>query len=229
MRDGQPGHETDAAGLPAVVLPGLRSALDPSRALAVGPHGLPREHVARVQHGRLVDAVVQVVAERGYESAGVKVICKRAGVAYGTFYDLFDSKEELYLAAYDAGVALLLGAAREAAVPAGEAEPGARVTAGLAAVLRVLADNPSFARFFAVEVHKAGPVAQQRMDATLEAAFRLFATSQLAARTSLPVEHVGPLLIGGAYTRIQYYIRHGRTAELPDLLPVLSSFVLVGA
>ncbi len=214
-----------AEDLPPVVLPGYRSALDPSRALAVGPHGQPREYVAQVQRDRLIDAFVQVVAERGYESAGVKVICKRAGVAYGTFYELFESKEQLFLAAYDAGVEILLSAARDAPIAA-DAGMRERVEAGLGAILHALADNALFARFFAVEIHKAGPLAQDRIDETFENAFRLYAKSQLAASADLPIEHVGPLIIGGAYTRIYFYIRHNRTAELPDLLPVLTSFIL---
>jgi AcrR family transcriptional regulator len=214
-----------AGDLPAVVLPGYRSALDPSRALAVGPHGLPREHVTRVQRERLIDAFVQVVAERGHESAGVRVICKRAGVAYGTFYELFESKEQLFLAAYDAGVATLLAAARSAPVADG-ADLRTHVEAGLGAILNALADNVLFAKFFAVEIHKAGPLAQERVDETFDAAFALYAKSQIAAKSNLPAEDVGPLVIGGAYTRIYFYIRQGRTAELPSLLPVLTSFVL---
>ncbi|KAA1416334.1 TetR/AcrR family transcriptional regulator [Nocardioides humilatus] len=214
------------ADLPPVVLPGYRSARDPSRALAVGPHKLPREHVSQVQRDRLLDAFVQVVAEHGYESAGVKAICKRAGVAFTTFYDLFESKEQLFLAAYDAGIAILIDSVRNAPAPADPDDLRARVESGLGAILNALADNPLFARFFAVEIHKAGAEAQDRVDETFEQAFSLFARSKLAANHHTPADDVGPLVIGGAYMRIYFYIRAGRTAELPDLLPVLTSFVL---
>lgn len=218
--------DTTGGDVPSVVLPGFHSALDPSRALAVGPHGLPREHVAQVQRDRLIDAFVQVVAERGYESAGVKAICKRAGVAYTTFYDRFESKDQLFLAAYDDGIKALFSAARDAAMAADQTSAKAPVLAGIASILHALADNPRFARFFAVEIHKAGPLAQERVDATFEKAFRLYAISGIAAPIRMSLEDAGPLVIGGAYTRIYFYIRNGRTAELPELLDVLASFVL---
>ncbi|HET6151999.1 MAG TPA: TetR/AcrR family transcriptional regulator [Marmoricola sp.] len=228
MSERAPDPCTDEAdeSPPQIVLPGWRSALDPSRALAVGPHGIPRDRVEAVQRDRLIDAFVQVVAERGYESAGVKVICKRAGVAYSTFYELFESKEQLFLAAYDAGVATLIEAARTAPVDPGSTDLRSKIEASLGTVLRALADNPAFARFFAIEVHKAGPATQERVDATFETAFAMYARTQVAAKRSLPQADVGPLVIGGAYTRILFYIRNGRTDELPDLLPVLTSFVL---
>jgi hypothetical protein len=84
----EPGSEeatSDEAYAP-VVLPGTRSPLDPSRALKVGGHGQPREHVRQVQRDRLIDGFVQVVTEQGYDAAGIKSICRRAGVAFNTFY-----------------------------------------------------------------------------------------------------------------------------------------------
>ncbi|WP_183407768.1 TetR/AcrR family transcriptional regulator [Nocardioides marmoriginsengisoli] len=220
------GVDVTPGDAPSVVLPGYYSARDPSRALAVGPHGLPREHVAQVQRERLIDAFVQVVAERGYESAGVKAICKRAGVAYTTFYDQFESKDQLFLAAYDAGIAALFTAARDAAMAADRTSAKATVLAAIGTILQALADNPRFARFFAIEIHKAGPEAQERVDETFEKAFRLYAISGLSAPIRMSLEDAGPLVIGGAYTRIYFYIRNGRTAELPDLLEVLASFVV---
>ena len=225
---GEHSQEADERSTPppgVVVLPGYLSARDPSRALRVGPHGMPREHVEQVQRDRLIDAFVQVVAERGYESAGIKVICKRAGVAFNTFYELFESKEQLFLAAYERGVAILFHEARAASLT-GEMTWEERVRAGLEVILRTLAHNPDYAKFHAIEIHKAGAEAQERVDETFESAFRLFDNSPVASVVGMPTEHLGPLVIGGIYTRMYFYIRIGRTADLPELLPVLTRFVL---
>ena len=47
---------------------------------------------------QLMDAAVWTFARKGYRAAGVADIIARAGVARGTFYFYFDSKEQVFLA-----------------------------------------------------------------------------------------------------------------------------------
>ncbi|HEY7171571.1 MAG TPA: TetR/AcrR family transcriptional regulator [Vicinamibacterales bacterium] len=47
---------------------------------------------------QLLDAATAVFAEKGYRNAGVGDIIARAGVARGTFYLYFTSKQEIFLA-----------------------------------------------------------------------------------------------------------------------------------
>jgi AcrR family transcriptional regulator len=215
---------TDAGG-PSLVLPGYRPPRDPARALKVGPHGMPREEVETIQRERLIDAFVQIVGDQGYEAAGVKAICARAGVGLNTFYALFESKEQLFLSAYDAGAELLFAHIRSHSL-AGDDSWERQVELGLDSFLQAMADNPLYARFCTVEVQKAGPEVQERVVRMFETAFAFLGKAQIASAEDLPSEHLGPLIIGGVYTRIYFYIRAGRTAELPDLLPALTAFVL---
>jgi AcrR family transcriptional regulator len=58
--------------------------------------------VARYQAGlrtqaRIIDATRELLGEVGLESTTLKEICDRAGVRAGSFYNLFDSKEEVVL------------------------------------------------------------------------------------------------------------------------------------
>jgi AcrR family transcriptional regulator len=58
--------------------------------------------VARYQVGiqtetRIVDAARELLSERGLEGTTLKAICERADVRSGSFYNLFDSKEEVVL------------------------------------------------------------------------------------------------------------------------------------
>lgn len=216
---------------PSVVLPGYKSPKDPSRRLKVGAHGIPRQEIESIQRERLIDAFVQIVARDGYEAAGVKAVCVQAGVSFQAFYRLFGTqgakgKEALFIEAYNAGVVILFAAARRSSLADENMKWPARVEAGLGAFLDALADNPLFAQFFTVEVHKAGYNVQSRVDEVFEAAFKLFGRSKVAADMKVPAEHLGPLIIGGIYTRIYFYIRTGRTSELPDLLPILTNYVL---
>ncbi len=58
--------------------------------------------MARYQAGlrteaRIVDATRSLLAEGGLEATTLKAICEEAGVKAGSFYNLFDSKEEVVI------------------------------------------------------------------------------------------------------------------------------------
>jgi AcrR family transcriptional regulator len=142
------------------------------RVLPRGRHAAPREVVAESQRERLLVAMADAVAAKGYANVAVADVIERAGVSRRSFYEHFANKEEAFLAAYDAGVAGLLeeiGRAEDAAEA--EAQGGgllARARAGTAVYLQLLADNPAFARTFLIEVLGAGPSALARRDAVHE-------------------------------------------------------------
>lgn len=58
---------------------------------------MARYQVGLQTEARIVDAARQLLAERGLEATTLKSICDRAGIKAGSFYNLFDSKEEVIL------------------------------------------------------------------------------------------------------------------------------------
>ncbi len=56
-----------------------------------------RYRVGLATRDRIVDAARSLLAEGGWEAATVKAICDLADVRSGSFYNLFDSKEQLIL------------------------------------------------------------------------------------------------------------------------------------
>src|SRR6266705_4781259 len=66
------------------------------------------------KRARILDAAVKVFAERGYFSSTVAEIARAAGVADGTIYLYFKSKDDLLLRLFDEKMTDLLGEAREA-------------------------------------------------------------------------------------------------------------------
>jgi len=58
--------------------------------------------------------MIEVVSERGYPETRVVDVIGVAGVSRKTFYELFDSKEDCFLAAYDVLLGNLLGEATDA-------------------------------------------------------------------------------------------------------------------
>ena len=138
----------------------MRPPADPP--LPRGRHAAPREVVWESQRGRLLSAMAEVVASKGYGTVAVRDVIARAGVSRKTFYEHFDNKEECFLAAYDAGVASMLEAIGDAIRAAAPDGPLAIARAGTARYLDTLAANPAFARTFLVEVSAAGPAALER-------------------------------------------------------------------
>src|SRR5436853_7667373 len=68
----------------------------------------------RPQRAKLLDAMVRIVAEKGYETATVADAVKLARVSRGTFYELFESKEACLAAAYRLGLDVLAARVSEA-------------------------------------------------------------------------------------------------------------------
>jgi AcrR family transcriptional regulator len=54
-----------------------------------------REAITGARRAQILDAAVQVFAQKGFHRATVKDIAKAAGVADGTIYNYFDNKEDL--------------------------------------------------------------------------------------------------------------------------------------
>src|SRR4051812_12390409 len=77
-----------------------------------GPHSLTREQVADSQRGRLMAAVTELLAERGYAGLKVADIARVAGVSLATFYEHFADKTECMYAAYELFAEVLGGAAQ---------------------------------------------------------------------------------------------------------------------
>ena len=69
------------------------AAAGASPRLPAGRHGLPREFIVQNQRERIVTALVDTVAERGYNATTVANITKAASVSRRTFYEHFADKE----------------------------------------------------------------------------------------------------------------------------------------
>jgi AcrR family transcriptional regulator len=191
-----------------------------------GRHGLPREAVADSQRGRMLDAMIEVVAARGYAETRVVDVIGVAGVSRKTFYELFDSKEDCFLAAYDILFGRLLGEAEAGYGALGGSPWPERVRVGMGAVLEHLATHPDEARFALVEVLSAGPRALARRDAAL----RQFTGFIEAGRAECAVDLPGStsLTIAGGIAELLYSeVLHGAGAALPSRLPELVFLVVL--
>jgi len=189
--------------------------------LPPGRHGLPRTFVAENQRERLLNGVVEAVAERGYNATTIGAITEAAGISRRTFYEHFEGKQDCFLAAYE----MIDEHVRAEMLAAGDpAEPWPdQVRARLAALLDVLARDLAVARFYLTEPLAAGG----------EVAARYRDAMQLLAATIRPPD--GPAgadaevrdqaLMGGIATLISRRLNAGEPQRLPELLPDLTALV----
>jgi AcrR family transcriptional regulator len=189
-----------------------------------GRHGLPREAVTESQRSRIHQAMIEVVSERGYPETRVVDVIGVARVSRKTFYELFDSKEDCFLAAYDVLLDNLLGEATEAFEAKSGSPWAERIAAALGALLEHLSKHPGQARFAIVEVLAAGPKALTRRDAALRQ-FTGFLESG-RSETSFELPGITSIAVAGGVNELLYSeILHGAAARLPSRLPDLMFWV----
>jgi AcrR family transcriptional regulator len=195
--------------------------------LPPGRHGLPREFVAHNQRERLIAGIAEAISENGYSGTTIAHITRAAAVSRRTFYEHFPSKDDCFVAAYEAVMSEL----QERVSEAFESEddwPRA-IRAGIAAMLEFLASEPNLARLCMVEALVAGPVVVERYDAAIQSFVPYFKqgregrSPEVLSRLSPTTEEA---LVGGMVSLISRRIIAGKTAKLTDLLPDLVEFTL---
>ena len=129
----------------------------------------------RPQRARLLKAMVDAVAEKGYEAATVADAVRLARVSRGTFYALFASKEACLLAAYRAGCAVL--EERVAAAAAAARDWREELRFGIRAYLDALEHDQVFARVFLLQHQRLGDERQAVLERFAGRYGRTFARS----------------------------------------------------
>jgi AcrR family transcriptional regulator len=103
----------------------------------------------RAQRAKLLEAMIALVAEKGYAAATVTDAVRLARVSRGTFYELFDSKQACLVAAYELGIDVL--EEHIAAGVRGAPDWLTELRLGLRAYLLALTTDPRFARIHLLE------------------------------------------------------------------------------
>lgn len=183
----------------------------------LGRHGLAPDVVAAHQRERLFQATVDLVAKRGYRNTSIDQIVKGARVGYVAFYNLFDGKEDLFLAAFDRIAAEASEALAQAV--AEEEEWPQQMAAGLGCLLDLAVADPKRARIALVEVQAAGPAAYARYEETVDCAVPKLregrALNDAAAELSDTLEEA---LLGGIIWVIHQRLVKGELGKAEPLL-----------
>ncbi len=209
------------------------------RRLPTGAHGIDPEEVKRDQRERLQNAIVELIAERGYQAVRILDLTKLARVSRPTFYSLYDDKEELFLAAYDEIAQRTAKTALEAYEL--EGAPSERLQAAIRAFAELAVATPEAMSLMVLGAFGAGPKAIERRNRTLEALEQSIRVSRgngasagARGRTARKAgsgtarETEGDLtvkvILGGIREVTAARLRQGRVGELPGLADELAAW-----
>jgi AcrR family transcriptional regulator len=172
---------------------------------ACGEHDASRVAVAGSQRARIIQAIVEVVAERGYAGASVGLVVERARVSRRTFYECFAGGLENGL------VAVMDMALEQAGLVVARAFEQEElwldaVRAALAGMLVFLDSEPALGRVCIVETLGAGPLVLEHR----ERAVRAFRTL-IVTLIEREIPQVSPLAAEGVTASVMGVI-HARMA-----------------
>jgi AcrR family transcriptional regulator len=191
-----------------------------------GRHKLPPGVVSENQRGRLLAAVAQAVAERGYSALAVEHVISIAGVSRSTFYANFDDKQDCVLVAHGAVFDRLSSAIRRAC--AGEPEWPGKVAAAVRASLRFALDSPAEARLLLFETISADrELAAHALASNDHLVGMLRAGREHSARAARLPELTERALVGAATSIVGNRLLQGKEEELRRIEPELVELMLV--
>jgi len=181
---------------------------------------------ARNARERILDALIQTVARRGYEETSIDRVLTVAEVPRAVFEEHFEGKQECLLASLEYLIEALRRVVRQAV--AGQTSWPEQVRLGLQMLLTALACHPDGARVACIEYLAAGRPAIARMR---EAIAEFVPALEQGRAEALETTHLPPqtseAIVGGIAAIVSRHVFEDRASELPELLPDLLFFALM--
>ncbi len=181
--------------------------------------------VAHSQRERILDAVAQLSAEKGYAAFTVEDIAAHASVSLKAFYEHFADKEDAFLVAYEVGHGKGLAIVERAYD--GEHDWRAGVRAAVVALFDFLASEPVFGHMALIDALIATPRTAARANKGMVQYARLLAPGlDEASGTTPPVAVAIEAISGGIFELCLSYTARGHIGELSELVPWATYFAL---
>jgi AcrR family transcriptional regulator/DNA-binding MarR family transcriptional regulator len=138
----------------------------PALALAsLDGDGRTRGHVEEIQRARILGAALQAIDRFGYTQFTVAQVIERAKVSRKTFYDVFEDREDCFVALFEQALARAQTRVEQAC----DRREGwrERMRAGLAAILEMIDEEPALARLCVVDALAGGRRVLERRELVL--------------------------------------------------------------
>lgn len=196
----------------------LSSRSNERRGLPRGENPISRSFVVHSQRERILDAVANLAAAKGYADLTIPDIVQEAAVSVQAFYEHFSGKEDAFLVAYEVGHRRAL-VAFERAYESQQDWPNS-VHAALQALFGFFAAEPSFAHCALVDA----PAASERAAALLNQGVAAYVPMLAGGMTEADLKRIPPAIApeavaAGLHELCFAHVAKERARELVDLVP----------
>jgi AcrR family transcriptional regulator len=203
----------------------LGSRVIERRGLPRGDGNVSRSFVVHNQRERILDALANLSAAKGYGATTIPEIVQEAAVSVQAFYEHFSGKEDAFLVAYELGHRKALAIVERAYES--QEDWLAAVRAGIAALLEFLASEPAFAHLALIDVLTASPKAAAASYQTMNAYAAMLEPGLEPTVNGRPARAIVVEATAGALLELCFvYVVTERARELPGLAEVAEYIAL---
>jgi len=130
---------------------------------------------------RILDAALKIFASRGFYNAKVSEVAKEAGVADGTIYLYFESKDALLIALFEDRMQRIIARANDE-IAHSEGNVLDKIRQAIALHLSLVLDDPDLAEFITVELRQSGKFVKEYDNPKFTVYLRIFRDLILAGQ-----------------------------------------------
>jgi TetR/AcrR family transcriptional regulator, fatty acid metabolism regulator protein len=181
---------------------------------------------------QIIEAAVRVFARKGYYNSRVSDIAREAGIAAGTIYLYFKTKDDILVTLFRDKMAEFVGSLRKAI--ADESDAIAKVRRLVALHFRMLEGNPELAEVVQVELRQGQKFFRGASSQEIGAYFGLIGSvleegvAQGRFRQDLPVKIATKMLFGAMDQMATSWVLGKRSYQLTETAPAVAEIFLQG-
>jgi TetR/AcrR family fatty acid metabolism transcriptional regulator len=181
---------------------------------------------------QIIDAAVRVFARKGYFNARVSDVAREAGIAAGTIYLYFDTKEDILVTLFRQKMAAFVDAVRKAI--AAEPDAVSKLRRLIRLHFQILEENPQLAEVVQVELRQGHKLFRGAASQEIAAYFALigsvFEEGAAAGRfaPNLPVKVATKMLFGAMDQMATSWVLGKRGYRLVDAADTVADVFLRG-
>ena len=181
---------------------------------------------------QIIEAAVRVFARRGYYNSRVSDIAREAGIAAGTIYLYFKTKDDILVTLFRDKMAEFVGALRKAI--AGEPDAASKVRRLVSLHFSMLEENPDLAEVVQVELRQGQKFFRGASSQEIGAYFALIGSvleegvAERRFRSDLPVKVATKVLFGAMDQMATSWVLGKRGYQLVDMADAVAEIFLQG-